>query len=115
MGEGFGTVFGADATGDFLLDLDHAQVAFSLIVVKRHLKIIHKRHRFALVHLEPVEQVLRRALSGGRADPVNWLYPAERDGPASLAQSTGHTELQMQRSARCPGDLGSVEPVPQRL
>ena len=45
----------AKATGDFLLDLDHAQIAFGLIVAKWHGKIQQKGQHLPFERREPVQ------------------------------------------------------------
>jgi DNA invertase Pin-like site-specific DNA recombinase len=54
--------FGAKRAGDFLLDLNHAHVAFGEVVVERNTKVRHERERFDLVPLEAIQQVLGRRL-----------------------------------------------------
>ena len=38
-----GSFFRAETTGDLSLHLDHAKIAFSLIVVKRNSEVLHKQ------------------------------------------------------------------------
>ena len=41
--EVLGSFFRSEATGDLSLHLDHAKIAFSLIVVKRNYEVLHKQ------------------------------------------------------------------------
>ena len=45
---------GAQAARDFLLHFEHAQVALSLIVIKRHSEIGGKGEHLPLAHLQPM-------------------------------------------------------------
>lgn len=47
----------AKTIGDFLLHLDHANVAFSHIVVEWHDEVIHKRQHFVFMGNKPIQQV----------------------------------------------------------
>src|SRR5579864_8112911 len=47
----------AKAAGHLLLDLDHANVSFGQIVVKRDAEVVDKRQYLVLVSDEPVQQV----------------------------------------------------------
>ena len=47
--EVLGTGFGPEATGDFGLDFNHAQIALRLIVVKRNVKALCKQAYGCLV------------------------------------------------------------------
>src|SRR5690606_34956499 len=57
----------AETAGDLVLDLKHAQIAFSLVIVERHAEVMHKRQDRAAMGPQPVEQVARRRLFGPAA------------------------------------------------
>src|SRR5215469_3364774 len=52
----------AEAAGDLLLHFGPAQVALSLVVVKRHTQIFQKRPHRLLVGVQPIQQIARAAL-----------------------------------------------------
>ena len=54
--EVLGSFFRAEATGDLDFHLDHAKIAFSLIVVKRKYEIFHKQAYRLLLVTQPVNQ-----------------------------------------------------------
>ncbi|EFH83052.1 hypothetical protein Krac_3965 [Ktedonobacter racemifer DSM 44963] len=79
----------AEAARDLLLDLDHAQVPFGLIVIKGHAEIQQEAQHASLAGRETVQQVTCRALFG----PVRkalvllrlwWLLNQRIDLEASL-------------------------------
>ena len=51
-----GSFFRAEATGDLGLHLDHAKIAFSLIVVKRNYEVLHKQAYRLLLVAQSVNQ-----------------------------------------------------------
>ena len=53
--EGLGTGVGTESAGDFLFELDHAHIAFCLVVVKGDAKVIHKSQDLSFVVLKPIE------------------------------------------------------------
>jgi len=57
-GEALGTEEGAEAAGDFLLEFDHADVLFSLVVGKGDTDVVKESEDGGLVPVEPVEDVL---------------------------------------------------------
>ena len=64
--------FSVKAATHFLLDFGRAQVAFGLVIVKRHLKIIHKSQCLTFAQLQMIQQVLGRMLFG-LAPFLGWL------------------------------------------
>jgi hypothetical protein len=62
---------GAEAAGDLLLHLDHAQVSFGLVVVKRHRKIMEEPKHLPLSLRETIQQIARRALFGSSRQPLS--------------------------------------------
>lgn len=46
---------GAKAARNFLLDLDHAQIALGLIVIKRHAPVFQKGPDGALILAQPIQ------------------------------------------------------------
>src|SRR5713226_2420216 len=48
----------AKTARDFLLELQHANVALGLVVVKRYVEIVHEREYFWLMLLQVVQQIL---------------------------------------------------------
>src|SRR5712691_91669 len=57
-------LFGAEATGDLLLDFDHAQISLRLVVVKRHREIEQEAQHGPLAPRESIQQIASRALFG---------------------------------------------------
>jgi hypothetical protein len=64
LAKGFGTVFRTKTTGHFLFEFDHPEIPFRLIIVKWHLKILHKSQSFPFEKLEMIDQALGRVLFG---------------------------------------------------
>lgn len=64
-------LLGAKTAGDFLLDLEHAQIAFCLIVAERHGEIDQERQHLPFVLQKPIQQIARRMLFG--MSPVHFL------------------------------------------
>ncbi len=52
----------AEGTGDFLFDLYHSDIPFGLIVVERHVEVVHEGENFRFVLKEPVEEIFGRRL-----------------------------------------------------
>src|SRR5438093_2384700 len=61
----------AETAGDLLLDFDHAQVAFRLIVVEGHAPIGHEGQHLLLVAAQAIKEVAALALLG----PTAFLWP----------------------------------------
>jgi hypothetical protein len=59
--EGVRASIGTERARDLLLDLDHAQITFRLIVVEGHGEVVEEAQRLVLVGPEPVEEVARWA------------------------------------------------------
>ncbi len=57
----------AEAPGHLLLDRDHAQVAFGLVVVERHAPVSHEGQDRLLSAVQPIEEVAGRAVLGSPA------------------------------------------------
>ena len=53
---------GTERARHFLFEFDHAQVPFSLIIIKRHLKIVHKGQNSGFVAVQTVKEIFGRAL-----------------------------------------------------
>ena len=51
-------------TGDFLFELDHTHITFSLIVIERDSEVLHKGEYLRFVSMESVEEVLGFGLFG---------------------------------------------------
>lgn len=64
LGKDFDAICRAKTSRHFLFQFDHAEIAFRLVVVKRHLKIVHKSQHEPLAGPEMIEQVLGRMLLG---------------------------------------------------
>ncbi len=47
---------------DFLLNLDHAQISFSEVIVERHVKIFQKSQNDLLVFAQTIQQIARGTL-----------------------------------------------------
>ncbi len=60
--ERHGPSWTAEGAGDFLLDLEHPQISFGLVVIEGRGEFVQKREHFVLMLEEPVEQIARRAL-----------------------------------------------------
>jgi hypothetical protein len=58
------TLFGAEATGDLLLDFDHAQIALCLVVAKGHSEIDQERQHLPFVLRKPIQQIASGMLFG---------------------------------------------------
>src|SRR5437667_11685811 len=58
------SMFSAEATGDLLLNFDHAQISLGLVVVKRHSKIVQEPEHSPLSLGESIQQITSRALFG---------------------------------------------------
>src|SRR5215203_2937854 len=67
----------AKTTGDFLLNLDHANIAFHQIIVERHGKIIDKGEDLAALKVESLSQVAGFGLLDA---PAFTFGPASRRG-----------------------------------
>ena len=52
----------AERAGNFLLDLDHAQVTLGQVVIEGNAKIMHEGQRLGLVFGQAVQEVLGRRL-----------------------------------------------------
>ena len=57
--ERVGALHGAPAARDLLLELDHAEIPLSLVVVKRHPHIVQEPQHLDPMAVQPVEQVGR--------------------------------------------------------
>ena len=51
-------------TGDFLFELDHTHITFSLIVIERDSEVVHEGEYLRFVSMESVEEVLGFGLFG---------------------------------------------------
>ncbi len=71
--EGARTIRRAEATGDFLLKLDHPQVALRAVVIEGNSEIGHKPQHFRLVFDKTIEQ-----LSGSQSGA--FLFGRTTDG-----------------------------------
>ena len=87
--ERFGSGPGAEAAGDLLLYLHHAQVPVGEVVVEGHSEVIHEPERLVAILRQPVEQVLRRRLFGAAPFP---------DGLRSIDRGRGRHLLVASRS-----------------
>ena len=52
------TFLGAKAARNLLFQLDHADISFRLVVVKRHLKIVDKSQHLPFIAAKTIQQVL---------------------------------------------------------
>src|SRR5260370_42563218 len=52
----------AEAAGDFLLDLEHAQVTFGLVVVERDRQIVEEGQHLILAQPQALQEILCRRL-----------------------------------------------------
>lgn len=94
--EGGSAVWAAEAPGDLLLDLQHAQVALGLVVVERHPQIADEGEHGVAVGGQPIQQVLRLGLlppaplppPGGGGGRVRWWRQGGIGG-ATLLQADG--------------------------
>ncbi len=66
-GEDSSAVEGSEAARDFHFDLHHPEVLFGQIVGEGHVEIGHEPQRFGFERLQPVEQIVARALFGASA------------------------------------------------
>ncbi len=62
--KGGGSGEAAKAAGNLLLDLDHAQVPFSLVIVKGHRQIGYEGQHGVLLLAQPIQQVACSTLFG---------------------------------------------------
>jgi len=67
-----GTFRAAKTPGDFLFDLEHAQVALSLIIIKGHGEVVHEGEDRLAMRAQPIEQISGRCLLGTPALPGRW-------------------------------------------
>jgi hypothetical protein len=62
LAKGFGTTFRPETSGYLLLDLHHPNSLFGLIIVKWHLKIIHKGKYCGFVVIQSIQKIFGWAL-----------------------------------------------------
>src|SRR5262245_14518441 len=72
--EGIGACLAAERARHLLLDLDHAQVPFRLVIVEGHSEVVEEAQRLVLVGPEAVEEVTHRTLFAPAASswPDRW-------------------------------------------
>ena len=56
--EGAGTLLSAEAAGDLLLHLEHADILLGQIIVERHPKVVHEAQRLTTILSQTGQQVL---------------------------------------------------------
>jgi len=54
-----GIDLGAEASGNFLLDFAHPQIAFAAIIGERHHRVLGEEQYKSLLFLQPFEQIMR--------------------------------------------------------
>src|SRR5689334_25190782 len=67
--EGIRTGPRAEGAGDLLLHLDHAQVAFGLVVVEGNGEVIEEGQHLVLIEPEPIQQIARGRLLAPTSAP----------------------------------------------
>jgi hypothetical protein len=79
------TLRAAETAGDLLLDLEHAQVTFGLVIIERHPEVMQEsQYRGAMRH-QPIEQVARGRLFGTTTLPSRFRG---RVGPQTFLDET---------------------------
>src|SRR5437870_3234186 len=58
LAKDFSSGHSTKAARDFLLNLHHSDISFRLVIIKRHVEIIHKGKSFSAIIAEPVKQIL---------------------------------------------------------
>ena len=66
-GEVFRALHGAEAAGDFLAHLEHADIAFGLVVGERRAQVVQEGQHGGLVAFEAVQEILRLGLLSAAA------------------------------------------------
>jgi hypothetical protein len=67
-------IFGAEASGDLLLDFDHAQISLRLVVVKWDGKIEQEAQHSPFALREPIQQIARSKILLFAIQNITYCY-----------------------------------------